>query len=80
MQINTETLVYTCPVGKKAFIYVDISTYNGSIQTITIKINNLLYWTGEDKYVSIKLALTEGDTVKVGTNSIVNVFVHGMEV
>ena len=80
---NTEAVVYTCPDGKTAFIYVDVVSNDGSDVSITIKVGDgetdYTYWTGTTDFVSAKLVLTAGDVVKVATTGTVNVFVHGQE-
>jgi len=76
---NTEQTVYTCPTGKKAYIFLRI--YVPSVSIVTVKINNTTYFSDIFDGVFIeKLSLDAGDTIKVSTDSEVNVFVDGMEV
>jgi hypothetical protein len=76
---NTEQTIYTCPANKKAYVFLRI--YAPTTSTITIKINNLTYFS--DSFTGLfieKFSLDAGDTIKVGSNSQINVFVDGMEV
>jgi len=81
--VDTEETVYTCPSGKKAFVYVDIASNDGTPASITIKVGTgesfYVYWIGSAEFVSAKLALTAGYGVRVAATGTVNVFVHGME-
>jgi hypothetical protein len=80
---NTTTNVYTCPSGKKAYIFVDVVSNDGSDVSITVSIGSgatfYTYWTGTTNFLSAKLVLDGGDIVRVGTNGVVNVFVYGIE-
>jgi hypothetical protein len=80
---NTTTNVYTCPSDKKAYVFVDVASNNGSNVDITISIGSgttfYTYWTGTTNFLSVKLVLDGGDVVRVGTNGVVNVFVCGIE-
>jgi len=76
---NTEQTVYTCPTGKKAYVFLRI--YSPSTSTVTIKINDITYFA--DSLAGLfteKFSLDAGDTIKVSSNSQINVFVDGMEV
>ncbi len=76
---NTEQTVYTCPANKKAYVFLRI--YAPTTCTITIKINDLAYFS--DNLIGLfieKFSLDAGDTIKVASNSQVNVFIDGMEV
>ena len=77
---NTEATVYTCPSEKTAFIYVDVFSTSASFVEMTVKINDVVYWSGSMVVWSCKLSLDAGDTVKISTPAQVNVFVHGIEV
>lgn len=83
---NPEAVVYTCPSGKKAFIYVDIcpSSYYG-YNYVTVYVNNIQYGRFLlDRHISIRLTLDENDSIRVVASLLgywfVNVFVHGIEV
>ena len=83
-QINNATAdVYTCPSGKKAYVYVDVASNNGSNVSMTVSIGDgttfYTYWTGTTNFLSLKLVLDGGDVVRVGTTGVVNVFVYGIE-
>jgi len=83
MQINNTTAdVYTCPPGKRAYVYVDVASDNGSNVSITVKVGDgttfYTYWTGATNFLSLKLVLDGGDVVNVSTTGIVNVFVYGI--
>ena len=76
---NTEQTVYTCPTGKKAYVFLRVFAPSTSI--VTIKINDLTYFS--DSFTGLfieKFSLDAGDTIKVGSNSQINVFIDGMEV
>jgi hypothetical protein len=76
---NTEQTVYTCPTGKKAYVFLRI--YSPSTSTVTIKINDIIYFA--DSFAGLfieKFSLDAGDTIKVGSDSQINVFIDGMEV
>jgi hypothetical protein len=76
---NTEQTVYTCPTGKKAYVFLRV--YAPSASIVTIKINDLTYFS--DSFTGLfieKFSLDAGDTIKVGSNSQINIFVDGMEV
>jgi len=76
---NEEKTVYTCPTGKKAYVFLRI--YAPSTSIVTIKINDLTYFSDSFNGLFIeKFSLDAGDTIKVGSNSQINVFVDGMEV
>ena len=76
---NEEKLIYTCPTGKKAYIFLRI--YSQSTSSITIKINDILYFSNSMSGLFIeKFSLDTGDAIKVSANSQVSVFVDGMEV
>jgi len=76
---NTEQTVYTCPTGKKAYIFLRV--YSPSVSTVTVKINDITYFSDSFDGVLIeKLSLDAEDTIKVSTDSAVNVFMDGMEV
>ena len=76
---NTEQTIYTCPTGKKAYIFLRI--YVPSVSTVSVKINNTTYFSDSFDGIFIeKLSLDAGDTIKVSTDSAVNVFIDGMEV
>lgn len=75
---NSESTVYTVPTGKSAMIFVEVNP-TSTEPTCTIKINNMVYWTGVlYGFLSSKISLTEGDVVKVSSDGQVNVFVHGI--
>jgi hypothetical protein len=80
---NTTANVYTCPSGKKAYVYVDVASDDGSDVSITVSIGDgttfYTYWTGTTNFLSLKLVLDSGDVVRVGTTGVVNVFVYGIE-
>jgi hypothetical protein len=80
---NTTANVYTCPSGKKAYVYVDVASNDGSNVSITVSIGDgatfHTYWTETINFLSLKLILDGGDVVRVGTNGVVNVFVYGIE-
>jgi hypothetical protein len=80
---NTSANVYTCPSGKKAYVYVDVASDDGSSVSITVSIGDgttfYTYWTGTTNFLSVKLVLDGGDVVRVGTDGVVNVFVYGIE-
>jgi hypothetical protein len=80
---NTTTNVYTCPSGKKAYIFVDVASNDGSQVSMTVSIGDgttfYTYWTGTTNFLSAKLVLDSGDVVRVGTTGVVNVFVYGIE-
>jgi len=80
---NTSANVYTCPSGKKAYVYVDIASNDGSNVSITVSIGDgttfYTYWTGTTNFLAVKLVLDGGDVVRVGTTGVVNVFVYGIE-
>jgi hypothetical protein len=80
---NATANVYTCPTGKKAYVFVDVASDDGSQVDLTLSIghgtNFLTYWTGVTNFLSVKLVLDSGDAVRVSTNGVVNVFVHGIE-
>lgn len=83
---NQEEIVYTCPLGKKAFIYVDLCPKQYyPANTVKVYINNIQYgFFYLDKHVSIRLTLDEGDQIKVEAtyieqDSFVNIFVYGLE-
>jgi hypothetical protein len=80
---NATANVYTCPAGKKAYVFVDVASDNGSQVNMTLSIgdgtNFLTYWTGVTNFLSVKLVLDGGDVVRVSTNGVVNVFVYGIE-
>jgi hypothetical protein len=76
---NTEQTVYTCPTGKKAYVFLRI--YSPSTSTVTIKINDIIYFA--DTFAGLfieKFSLDAGDTIKVSSDSQINVFIDGMEV
>ena len=76
---NTEQTVYTCPTGKKAYVFLRI--YSPSTSTVTIKINDIIYFA--DSFAGLfieKFSLDAGDTIKVSSDSQINVFIDGMEV
>ena len=76
---NTEQTVYTCPAGKKAYVFLRV--YAPSVSILTIKINDLTYFS--DSFTGLfieKFSLDAGDTIKVGSNSQINIFIDGMEV
>jgi hypothetical protein len=76
---NTEQTVYTCPANRKAYVFLRI--YAPTTSTITVKINNLTYFSDSLTGLFIeKFSLDAGDTIKVGSNSQINVFIDGMEV
>ena len=76
---NTEQTIYTCPANKKAYVFLRI--YAPSTSTVTIKINNLVYFSGTFAGLFIeKFSLDAGDTIKVGSNLQINIFIDGMEV
>jgi hypothetical protein len=76
---NEEKVVYTCPAGKKAYIFLHI--YAPSTSNTIIKINDIIYFSDGFSGLFIeKLNLDAGDTIKVSTDSAVNVFIDGMEV
>jgi hypothetical protein len=76
---NTEQTVYTCPAGKKAYVFLRI--YSPSTSTVTIKINDIIYFADSLAGLFIeKFSLDAGDTIKVGSNSQINIFIDGMEV
>lgn len=84
MQINNTTAnVYTCPSGKKAYVYVDVVSNDGSNVSMMVSIGDetafYTYWTGTTNFLSLKLVLDGGDVVRVGTTGLVNVFVYGIE-
>jgi len=80
---NTTANVYTCPSGKKAYIYVDVSSNDGSQVSMTVSVGDgttfYTYWTGTTNFLSLKLVLDGGDVVRVGATGVVNVFVYGIE-
>jgi len=80
---NTTADVYTCPSEKKAYVYVDVASNDGSDVNITVSIGDgttfYTYWTGTTNFLSLKLVLDGGDVVRVGTTGVVNVFVYGIE-
>ena len=80
---NTTADVYTCPSGKKAYVYVDVASNDGSEVGMTVSIGDgttfYTYWTGTTNFLSLKLVLDGGDVVRVGTTGVVNVFVYGIE-
>jgi len=80
---NTTASVYTCPSGKKAYVYVDVASDDGSNVSMTVSIGDgttfYTYWTGTTNFLSLKLVLDGGDVVRVGTSGVVNVFVYGIE-
>jgi hypothetical protein len=80
---NTTANVYTCPSGKKAYIFVDVASNDGSNVNITVSIGSgttfYTYWTGTTNFLSAKLVLDGNDVVRVGTTGVVNVFVYGIE-
>jgi hypothetical protein len=80
---NTTANVYTCPSGKKAYVFVDVASDNGSQVSVTLSIGDgttfYTYWTGSTNFLSVKLVLDGGDVVRVSTNGVVNVFVYGIE-
>jgi hypothetical protein len=80
---NTTANVYTCPPGKTAYIYVDVSSNDGSQVSVNVSIGDgttfYTYWTGTTNYLTIKLMLSGGDVLRVGTTGVVNVFVYGVE-
>jgi hypothetical protein len=83
MQVNNTAVdVYTCPPGKRAYVYVDVASDNGSNVSITVKVGDgttfYTYWTGTTNFLSLKLVLDGGDVVNVSTTGIVNVFVYGI--
>lgn len=76
---QSDVTVYTCPTGKKAMIFVDAFPISQA-PSFTLKINNYIYYTDTlVELISVKLSLTEGDTIKVSSDGQVNVFVHGLE-
>jgi len=84
MQINNTTAnVYTCPSGKKAYVYIDVASNDGNEVSMTVSIGDgttfYTYWTGTTNFLSLKLVLDGGDVVRVGTTGVVNVFVYGIE-
>jgi len=82
IQINNQTdvTVYTCPTGKKAFIFVDV--FPVTPIDVTIKVNGVVYWSGSSvaDQISAKMVLSGGDVVSVSSSGQVNVFVHGQEI
>jgi hypothetical protein len=80
---NTTADVYTCPSGKKAYVYIDVASNDGSEVSITVSVGDgttfYTYWTGTTNFLSLKFVLDGGDVVRVGTNEVVNVFVYGIE-
>jgi hypothetical protein len=80
---NTTANVYTCPSGKKAYIFVDVASDNGNSVSMTVSIGDgttfYTYWTGATNFLSAKLVLDGGDVVRVATTGVVNVFVYGIE-
>jgi len=80
---NATANVYTCPSGKKAYVFVDVVSNDGSQVSVTLSIgdetNFQTYWTGETNFLSVKLVLDGGDVVRVSTDGLVNVFVYGIE-
>jgi hypothetical protein len=84
MQLNNTTAdVYTCPSGKKAYVYIDVASNDGSNVSMTVSVGDgttfYTYWTGTTNFLSLKLVLDGGDVVRVGTTGVVNVFVYGIE-
>jgi len=77
---NKEKVIYTVPSGKTAYVYVDI--YLHTTGSLTVKINDLIYFadTPTMKMISIKLIMNSGDTLKVAYTGQANLFVHGTEV
>lgn len=74
---NNESIIYTVPENKRAYVFLDIFSPNAS--NIIIKINDLIYYQAPSVGSwSAKLFLTAGDQIKVGTNGTVNVFLHGL--
>jgi threonine synthase len=80
---NTSANVYTCPAGKKAYVYVDVASNDGSQVSITVSVGDgttfYTYWTGTTNFLSVRLVLDAGDIVRVETTGVVNVFVYGIE-
>jgi len=81
---NTEATVYTAPSGKTVFLTLDIFPTSGT-PNVTVKINNgsdYTYYTASSiaDMLSFKLAIKDGQLIKVQTNGQVNVFVYGIEV
>lgn len=75
---NSEQTIYTVPDGKRAFIYVHV--YAPELDDVTIKLNNRVYYSDDVvDFISAKMLLDAGDTIKVATSGSVNVFVEGME-
>jgi len=79
---NTEAVVYSCPPGKSAYVFVDIfCASEDRTANVTIKVNDVVYYSDNIvSFMSCKLTLTTGDVIKISTNTTVNVFIHGMEV
>lgn len=76
---NSSENVYIVPQNRESFVYIDI--WPLSATDLTVLVNGVVYFhsdnlTGE---LSLKLSLTENDTVTVTTTGTVNVFVHGIE-
>lgn len=67
--------LYTVPTGKRAIVYLDIFTT--SMQTITVNINEVLYWQGPvSGLISFKLTLSAGDEINVSGTGYAHV--HGV--
>ena len=84
LQVNNTTAdVYTCPSGKTSYVYVDISSDDGSSVNMTVQVGDgttfYTYWTGSTNFLSVSMVLTNGDVIRGSTNGVVNVFVHGRE-
>lgn len=73
-----EQTVFIVPQGTRAFIYIDMFSEDPETE-LEIKINDLTFWKGYNyEFMSIKLALTENDTIKIKSNKEINVFIHGI--
>jgi hypothetical protein len=80
---NAAVNVYTCPAGKKAYVFVDVASDDGSQVSVTLSIGDgatfRTCWTGTTNFLSVKFVLDGGDVVRVSTNGVVNVFIYGIE-
>jgi len=76
---NEERVVYTVPPNKTAMVFLHV--FSPSESQITIKINNLVFFSGAlISFVSDRLILQENDVITVATDGNANVFVFGLEV
>ena len=77
---QSDVLVYTVPIGKKAVVFVDIWAFAPKTNVV-VKINNYDYFSSTVDYdLSIKLILDSGDNITISSTGQINVFVHGLEV